>query len=206
LSSPEYRAIRSVDSATEVASSASREVTRLRRVFQQGSYRLFGSPVPLRRCIRRCSPMRSSDPSLPPKRSHVSGSSSHELPAFYRDPLGRYPVTSATASCDVGSWVPPMRFPAPSAHEPGESACCPGSNRNTIPPRPFSDPRGFDPHRASWPCSMPQTLMGFLLPRAFPSRRLSPGSSPSEYPHGVSSIVPKNSRPRPQGFASRGSP
>jgi hypothetical protein len=81
---------------------------------------------------------------------------------------------------DIGSWVPPMRFPTPSAYEHGESANRPGSTRNTIPPRPFSDPRGFDPHRASWPCSMPQTLMGFPLPKAFPSRRPPTGSSPED--------------------------
>jgi hypothetical protein len=166
------------DSATEAASSASRGVTVLRRVCQRGSYRLFGSPVPLRCCLR--SPLGSSGPRLPPSRSHVPGSSSHELPASYRDPPGCHPFSSAAASCNLGSWVPPMRFPAPSAHQHGESAYRPGSTRNTIPPRPFSDPRGVDPHRAPWPCSMPQTLMGFSLPRAFPHRGPPPGSSPED--------------------------
>lgn len=46
------------------------------------------------------------------------------------------------------------------------------STRNTIPPRPFSDPRGFDPHRASWPCFVPQTLMGFFSSRLFPTADL----------------------------------
>jgi hypothetical protein len=57
---------------------------------------------------------------------------------------------------------------------------CSGSTRNAIPPRPFSDPRGFDPHRASWPCSMPQTLMGFPLLRAFPYHGPPPNSSPED--------------------------
>jgi hypothetical protein len=100
-----------------------------------------------------------SDPCLPPSRSHVSDSSSHELPASYRDPLGRYPFPSTTAGCDVQSWVPPMRSSAPSACKHGKSAIVP------VPPETpsllglsqtlegliLTEPRGLVPcHKRSW--------------------------------------------------------
>jgi hypothetical protein len=97
--------------------------------------------------------------------------------ASYRDPPRSprflWPGRSPTSGDEILPWSssPLQRV------SPGESACCPGSTRNAIPPRPFSDPRGFDPHRASRPCSMPHPLMGLLLPRAFPYRRPPASSS-----------------------------
>jgi hypothetical protein len=54
------------------------------------------------------------------------------------------------------------------------------SLRSAIPPRPFSDPRGLDPHVTARPCFMPMPLMGFLLFRAFPHHRPRPSSSPGD--------------------------
>jgi len=75
-------------------------------------------------------------------------------------------------------WPPPLRFSAPPASKHSESASHRssdlsaaqrhlGSTRSTVPPRPFSDPRGFNPHHALWPCFVPLTLLGFLLSKAF---------------------------------------
>jgi hypothetical protein len=112
------------------------------------------------------SPLGFSGPRLPPSRSHVSGSSSHELPASFRDPLGhdprdRSPTTSTEAQAveTTGTGVPPMRFPAPPAHEPGESVIVPvppgtpslHGLSQTLEGFILTEPRGLVPcHRRSW--------------------------------------------------------
>jgi len=84
-----------------------------------------------------------------------------------------------------------MRFSAPPASKHSESASHQttdlsatrgyfGSTRSTVPPRPFSDPRGLDPHRALWPCFVPLTLLGFSLSKVFFPRVALPGSSPGD--------------------------
>jgi len=45
------------------------------------------------------------------------------------------------------------------------------------PPRPFSDPRGFNPHSTPRPYCMPLSLIGFLPFKAFPLRRTLLASS-----------------------------
>jgi hypothetical protein len=84
-----------------------------------------------------------------------------------------------------------MRFPALPVSKHSESAShrptdlsatrgCLGSIRSTVPPRPFSDPRGFDPHRALWPCFVPLTLLGLSLSKVFFPLVALPGSSPGD--------------------------
>jgi hypothetical protein len=60
-----------------------------------------------------------------------------------------------------------MRFSAPPAFKRSESAYCPGSTRNAIPLRPFSDPWGVSPHHALQPCFMLLTLLGFYALQGF---------------------------------------
>jgi hypothetical protein len=57
---------------------------------------------------------------------------------------------------------------------------CSDPTRSAIPLRPFADPWGFDPHRASRPCFVPLTLLGFSALQGLLSRTTLPGSSPGE--------------------------
>jgi len=110
--------------------------------------------------------------------------------------------------------MPPVGFCAPTASPRSLSRlCCSGPTRNAVPPWSFSDLRGFDPHRAWWPCFMPHPLLGFRSSRLFPSTD-SIGFVTRWYPLDVPRrclpLLANQSRPssasRPQGFSSRESP
>jgi hypothetical protein len=108
---------------------------------------------------------------------------------------------------------PPLRFSAPSALKNNPSRHNEaGSTPPRLPPRPFSDPRGFCPRAALRPCFMPLTLMGFalqgfplstgpteLVTRQLPSRRL-----PCSKPRGLSVVDGPESALR--GFSTAKSP
>jgi hypothetical protein len=107
-----------------------------------------------------------------------------------------------------------MRFSTPSAFPIRRVGMLPRFHPKRLPPRPFSGPRGFDPHRTWQPCFMLHPLMGFSAPQGFSLPRTSCRLVACRFPLDVSRsvLVPAASRKvlhdalRPQGIASRGNP
>ena len=186
----------------EATQAASLEVTVSHRVFRRVPYRLSGSPEsssvllsptlevfrlapspldltravhplsdfsPLQRPIR-CRPLPLRTASC----SRCSEASSHEVLRPSNAQARRIGLSDFTSTGCPAS-APSNRF---------------GSHRSTIPPRPFSGPRGVDPHHALWPCFVPLTLLGFFALQGFHPPHSSSWFVTRRYPHSVSPHVP----------------
>jgi len=170
----------------------------LLRVYRRAPYRLFGSPVPLRRFDALVVFRHASRRSTVRKNGVLSQASDPLQRPLLALPGGRWTEVSVRRA-------PPMRFlPLQRSKVVGSAGFesrSPDSHPVAIPPWPFSDLRGLDLHRPLQPCFMLLTLMGFspseLLPgcglyrarrSAIPSRRFSSA---------------RRLKPRPQGFLYR---
>ena len=191
------------------------------RVFRRVPYRLSGSPESSSVLLSPTLEVFRLAPSPLDLTRAV-----HPLSDFspLQRPFGCRPLPPQAASCSLRSEASSHEVLRPSSVRPWRVGWNPaplspalpnrfGSSRSTIPPRPFSGPRGVDPHHALRPCFMPLTLLGFLLSRVSTPRAVLPGSSPGETlsafplafrPANKFTILP--AKPRPQGFVQREGP
>jgi hypothetical protein len=141
----------------------------LLRVYRRAPYRLFGSPVPLRRFDALVVFRHASRRSTVRKNDVLSQASNPLQRPLLAPPGGRWTEVSVRRA-------PPMRFlPLQRSKVVGSAGFesrSPDSHPDAIPPWPFSDLRGFDLHRPLQPCFMLLTLMGFS-----PSKRFPPGGA-----------------------------
>jgi hypothetical protein len=188
----------------------------LHRVSSHRSYRLFGSPIPLRRCLR--SPLGSSDRRLPRKSKGMRFVLSRAS-----DPLQRprlvLPVLASTAEAIVtirsasrgllrpsNATTPASRLRRHRAPVARVAAASPGTNHGRHPPSAFLGPLRVSSSQA--PAALfhaadahgVSTVRSVSLPAS--SSRLVAGRSPL----GLFRLPPKRLAPGPQGFTHAGSP
>jgi hypothetical protein len=90
--------------------------------------------------------------------------------AFHRDPNRVPPIRVRRAEARTSAiGILPWGSLSPPASPTRRVGVMPRFHPKRLPPRPFSGPRGFDPHRAWQPCLMLHPLMGFRSSRRFPA-------------------------------------
>jgi len=108
----------------------------------------------------------------------LQGSTQHGPPTSQLPPLRRATEKATSATL--------MEFLSLRRVSPSESTPRRFATPTTFRPQGFAPSRRFSPRSNAQPCFMPVTPMGFQLSRDFPSLPGSTGSSPGNYPHGIS--------------------